>query len=209
MVAEMGANSADDEEVPVTQPTAQGWSVKRLLITLGIVLGVVVGVVAVSVGLVTGKADMDKQAMAQSYQDGMRQVQETFTEHLLENYEGVTAIEWDGVEVEWRDSPVHGPSLFGNRAISHFKVYVNDKDYFTEYFVLSDRMDYDDDLERYVPNGTQTPENMDVRIDAGLYNATFDLSDHQKRAFSGFRKSQEGSPGARVVYDVHVFDFKY
>ncbi|QIM17047.1 hypothetical protein G7067_12550 [Leucobacter insecticola] len=175
----------------------------------------VVGLLVLGGGLIFGKVFMDKgateqplsdrSAMELAYQDGMRQVQETFTEYLLENYEGVAAVEWEGVEVEWRDSPVFGPSLLGNGVASDFKVYVNDTDYFTSYYWLNDKMEYDHDLERYVPTGTLSPKNMDMRIEDGISG----LREETGSAFDEFRKSATGSPGARVVYDLEIHEPRY
>lgn len=194
--------------------TRQGWSAKRKLVTLGIsfaaLVVIVVGAIVATGAITDRNYRMDKQALEQTYQEGMQPVQETFTEYLLENYEGVTAIEWQGVEILWRDSPVHGPSLFGNGVTSYYKVFVDDEHYFTGYFRLDEEMEYDHDLEKYVPNEYfLTPSNMDVGVEMDLRQAVSDLDGDPDGVFSGVRKSEAGSPGAKVTYNLDAFDFDF
>ena len=81
---------------------------------------------------------MDKKALENSYQDGMDLVQKYVTDYLVQNYGGIEKIEWQGVGVEWRNSLVFGPSMFGNYVNSYVDVYIAKNNYFRIEFRLND-----------------------------------------------------------------------
>lgn len=62
---------------------------------------VIAALVVLVIVIAGGKHYMDRKAQERLYQDGMQQVQEVFTEYLVENYAGIDAVEWQGVGVEW------------------------------------------------------------------------------------------------------------
>ncbi len=63
-----------------------------------------------------GKQYMDKKAIEKDYQQGIGLIQKYVSNYLVENYEGIEKIEWQGVRVEWRNAKGYGPSLLGNYA---------------------------------------------------------------------------------------------
>ncbi|MDN6071199.1 MAG: hypothetical protein L0I48_08405, partial [Lactococcus plantarum] len=61
-----------------------------------------------------GKVYMDKRKLEKEYQQGIELIQSYVTDYLVKNYAGIEKIEWQGIGVEYRNSPILGPSLFGN-----------------------------------------------------------------------------------------------
>ncbi|WP_068876845.1 hypothetical protein [Pseudolactococcus piscium] len=93
---------------------------------------------------------MDKQKTEKEYQQGIELIQSYVTDYLVKNYQGIKKIEWQGIGVEYRNSPILGPSLFGNYVDTDVKIYVSDKLFLTMTFRLNDETEYNDELQKYV-----------------------------------------------------------
>ena len=139
---------------------------------------------------------MDKKAIEKDYQQGIDLIQKYVSNYLVENYEGIEKIEWQGVGVEWRNAKGYGTSLLGNYVNSEIRVYVSKDDYFMMYFRLTDKTEYDDELKKYV-------------VLDSLRNATYDLNQAEKKVFERFRKSDKGSPNAKVIYNLEIHELTY
>lgn len=85
------------------------------------VLLIILGI-ATMLLIIGGKNYMDKKSAEKEYQDGVELIQNYVTKYLVHNYEGIEKIEWQGVGVEWRNSPIYGTSLFGNYVNSKVRV---------------------------------------------------------------------------------------
>src|SRR5574341_2260001 len=77
------------------------------------VISVLLLLLLVGIGI-GGKRYMDKQKTEKEYQQGIELIQSYVTDYLVKNYQGIKKIEWQGIGVEYRNSPILGPSLFGN-----------------------------------------------------------------------------------------------
>ena len=51
-------------------------------------------------------------------------------------------------------------------------------------------------------------KNTDVAVRVGLRNATYDLNQAEK-SFERFRKSDKGSPNAKVIYNLEIHELTY
>ena len=156
-----------------------------------------------------GKQYMDKKAIEKDYQQGIDLIQKYVSNYLVENYEGIEKIEWQGVGVEWRNAKGYGTSLLGNYVNSEIRVYVSKDDYFMMYFRLTDKTEYDDELKKYVVLDSLNDKNTDVSVRVGLRNATYDLNQAEKKVFERFRKSDKGSPNAKVIYNLEIHELTY
>ncbi|OSH33545.1 hypothetical protein [Enterococcus faecalis] len=156
-----------------------------------------------------GKQYMDKKAIEKDYQQGIDLIQKYVSNYLVENYEGIEKIEWQGIGVEWRNAKGYGPSLLGNYVDSDVKVYVSEDKYFMSDFRLSEKGEYKDELKKYVLSKTLNPENTDGTIEVGLENAVYGLSQEEKKLFEKFKKSDKGSPNAKVVYNIEIHELIY
>ena len=78
-----------------------------------------------------GKQYMDKKAIEKDYQQGIDLIQKYVSNYLVENYEGIEKIEWQGVGVEWRNAKGYGTSLLGNYVDSKAKIFISTETYFT------------------------------------------------------------------------------
>ncbi|GHU62859.1 hypothetical protein FACS189418_5020 [Clostridia bacterium] len=196
---------------------------KIVVLFIGILILLVIGF--------KGKNYMDRKHEEKLYQDAFKQIQTDVTEYLVEHYEGIEKIEWEGVGVEWRNSPIFGASMFGNYVGSDVKVYSFSGKYFTMDFSLNEEMEYDWEFqEKYVyPEWNEesknriekeggiyahlkNPESIDHTIAVGIYNAT----DPATRAyheepieFEQIKKSDQGSPNAKIKYDLHIFQYPW
>jgi len=180
----------------------QPMSGSRRLLIVGVVVLVLIGAWAVF-------AYVENKKTERNYQDLMAEVQETYSAYLVENYEGIEAIEWQGVGVEFLASDLIGRSNFGPVVATEGRVYVNKTDYFPLDISMSLVAEYDFDAEEYVLNGPLTPKNMDGDISFELGNKLDDLSPSDRRVFDGFVKSDQGSPDTEVMYNVDIFKFDW
>ena len=156
-----------------------------------------------------GKVYMDKRKLEKEYQQGIELIQSYVTDYLVKNYAGIKKIEWQGIGVEYRNSPILGPSLFGNYVNSKAKIFVSQDKYFTLRFTLNDETEYDDNLKKYVKLDSLNPENTEFSIRSDFENATYDLSSHEKKIFEKFGVAAEGSKNAKVVYNLKIHELKY
>jgi len=176
----------------------QPMSGSRRLLIVGVVVLVLIGVWAVF-------AYVGNKKMERNYQDLMAEVQETLSTYLLDHYEGAEAIEWQGVGVEYLATElIRPPQYYAPTVVSTGRVYVNKTDYFTIEVGLDLIGEYDNHAKRYVPNGLLTPANMDKVVSGQLRDKLEDLSPNDRRVFDGFVKSDRGSPGAEVTYNVDI-----
>ncbi len=163
---------------------------------------------------------MDKKAEEKTYQEGVKVIQNYVTDYLVNNYSGIEKIEWQGVGVEWRNSPIFGSSMFGNYVNSNVNVFISKDNYFTMELRLNDRMEYDNDLKKYVTRRSLNSDNMDVLVNAGIYNAIYAYSDNpdvkklnvseeEKLALEKIKKSSDGSPKAQVIYNLEIHKLIY
>ncbi|GAB2022145.1 hypothetical protein RyT2_12190 [Pseudolactococcus yaeyamensis] len=188
----------------------------------------IVGILILAIIGFKGKGYMNKKADEQLYQDGFKQIQDHVTNYMVENYEGIEKIEWEGVGVEWRNSPIFGGSMFGNFVISYVRVYASEEKYFKMDFNLSDEMRYDDELEKYIFEDyffKNLDYNMDESVKSEIYNAglkpigktstgeneyEFDEEAWANRGeFEGIKKSKNGSTNAKIIYSLKVHELKY
>ncbi|MDN6029870.1 MAG: hypothetical protein L0I13_02335 [Lactococcus plantarum] len=156
-----------------------------------------------------GKVYMDKRKLEKEYQQGIELIQSYVTDYLVKNYAGIEKIEWQGIGVEYRNSPILGPSLFGNYVDTDVKVYVSDDRCFNVNFTLDDETEYDDNLKKYVKLDSLNPKNTEFSIRSDFENATYDLSSHEKKIFEKFGVAAEGSKNAKVVYNLKIHELKY
>ncbi|MUO22424.1 hypothetical protein EZ049_07285, partial [Enterococcus faecalis] len=106
-------------------------------------------VVLIIIGI-GGKQYMDKKAIEKDYQQGIDLIQKYVSNYLVENYEGIEKIEWQGVGVEWRNAKGYGTSLLGNYVNTRVNIFVSEDKYFSVRFTLTDETDYDNNLKKYV-----------------------------------------------------------
>ncbi|HIH2479592.1 TPA: hypothetical protein ACYK2X_001773 [Enterococcus faecalis] len=156
-----------------------------------------------------GKQYMDKKAIEKDYQQGIDLIQKYVSNYLVENYEGIEKIEWQGIGVEWRNAKGYGPSLLGNYVNSKVHVYVSKDKYFMTYFLLTDEAEYDDKSEKYFVLDSLNPKNTDVSVRVGLKNATNGLSEVEKKVFEKLKKSTQGSPNAKVISNLEIHELVY
>ncbi|MGX7045898.1 hypothetical protein ACWN83_02525 [Pseudolactococcus plantarum] len=164
-----------------------------------------------------GKVYMDKRKLEKEYQQGIELIQSYVTDYLVKNYAGIKKIEWQGIGVEYRNSPILGPSLFGNYVDTDVKIYVSDENYFTLEFRLSDKAEYDDALKKYVIKKSLNPNNIDTIIGSGKYNALYEYSDDgvdklridNITIFDKIKKSCIGSENSKVKYNLDIHGLKY
>lgn len=176
------------------------WLLSVLIIVLALVLA------AVGIG---GKKYMDKRAIEKDYQQGVEIIQKYVSDYLVNNYEGIEKIEWQGVGVEWRSSPMFGSSILGNYVNSKAKIVVSKDKFFTVRFTLTDETEYDNDLKKYVRSDSLNPENTDFSIQSDLENATYNLSEEEKAVFNKFKKSTKGSPNTQIIYNLEIHELEY
>ncbi|MEY8539068.1 hypothetical protein AALM99_11660 [Lactococcus muris] len=170
----------------------------------------ILGSVCVAIILVIGGSGyMKKKTIEKEYQQGVKLIQDYVTDYLVENYEGIEKIEWQGIGVEYRNSPILGPSLFGNYVNTIVRVYISEDTYFSMYFSLSEEVEYDDNLHKYVKLRYLNPQNADSAIQSGLRNEIHKLSPSEKEYFKDFKKSPSGSKKAKVVYNLDIHELTY
>ena len=88
-------------------------------------LSTLAAVVLIIIGI-GGKQYMDKKAIEKDYQQGIGLIQKYVSNYLVENYEGIEKIEWQGVGVEWRNAKGYGPSLLGNYVNTRVNIFVSE-----------------------------------------------------------------------------------
>ena len=172
------------------------------------VISVLLLLLLVGIGI-GGKRYMDKQKTEKEYQQGIELIQSYVTDYLVKNYQGIEKIDWQGIGVEYRSSPIHGGSLFGNYVNTRVRVYVSNDLFFTMRFTLTEETDYDDDLKKYVKLDSLNQRNTDVSIEVGLQNASNKLTSEKKVVFDKVKKSKEGSPKTKVSYNLNIHELKY
>ena len=159
-----------------------------------------------------GKVYMDKRKLEKEYQQGIELIQSYVTDYLVKNYAGIEKIEWQGIGVEYRNSPILGPSLFGNYVDTDVKVYVSDDNYFTMTYKLSDETDYDDESQKYVRLDSLNAEWIDDLFETELGNAVKggNIGDKiSKSEAEKLNKVETGSPDAKTIYDLKIHELKY
>ncbi|EOH95823.1 hypothetical protein UAY_03249 [Enterococcus moraviensis ATCC BAA-383] len=179
---------------------------KRKLI-LAIITGMIVLIL-----LFIGKKYMDKKAVEKSYQDGIELIQNYVTDYLVKNYESIEKIEWQGVGVEWRSSPILGSSILGNYVNSKAKIFVSSDKFFTVRFTLTDEAEYDGDLNKYILKHSLNPNNIDSLLELEIENAVgnFNIGDKLDQLGSKkIKKSREGSPKAKIIYNLEIHELEY
>ena len=124
---------------------------------------------------------MDMKTQEKDYQDGIAIIQNYVSDYLVKNYQGIEKIDWQGIGVEYRSSPIHGGSLFGNYVDTDVKVFVTEDKYFIINFLLTEETDYDSNLKKYVKLDSLNQRNTDVSIEVGLQNASNKLTSKKKQ----------------------------
>ena len=152
---------------------------------------------------------MDKKAVEKSYQDGVELIQNYVTDYLVKNYEGIEKIEWQGVGVEWRNSPFFGSSILGNYVVSDVKVFVSSDEFFTMDFTLSEKTEYDEDLKKYVLKKSLNPNSIDSLVDMEIENATRKMNIKDKVIFKNIKKINSGDPNTQIIYNVDIHELIY
>ncbi|BAV36994.1 hypothetical protein [Enterococcus faecalis] len=185
---------------------------KRWLITLAAAVLIIIGI--------GGKQYMDKKAIEKDYQQGIDLIQKYVSNYLVENYEGIEKIEWQGVGVEWRNAKGYGPSLLGNYVDSDVRIYVYEDNYFTITFLLNDETEYNEQERKYVKLDYLNPENLDISIGVGKENGIYGYSDdpqkdvlkvteRQKKEIEKVIKNSDGSLEAKIIYNLNIYELKY
>ena len=159
--------------------------------------------------IIVGRKYLDKKSAEKEYQDGVELIQNYVTDYLVQDYEGIEKIEWQGVGIEWRNSPIYGTSLFGNYVDTDVKVFVSENNYFTLTFRLSSETEYNNDLKKYVKLDSLNPSNTDVEIRVGKDNAIKHSNPEARQFFENVEKSSSGSSGAKVIYNLDIHELKY
>ncbi|WP_375178994.1 hypothetical protein [Enterococcus rotai] len=172
------------------------------------ILAILLGMIVIII-LLGGKKYMDKKAVEKSYQDGMELVQNYVTDYLVKNYEGIEKIEWQGVGVEWRSSPILGASILGNYVVSDVKIFVSSEKFFTMDFTLSEKTEYDEDLNKYVLKKSLNPNSIDSLVDMEIENTTRKMSLKDKSIFKNIRKSNSVNPNTKVTYNIDIHKLLY
>ena len=167
-----------------------------------------------------GKVYMDKRKLEKEYQQGIELIQSYVTDYLVKNYAGIKKIEWQGIGVEYRNSPILGPSLFGNYVDTDVKVYVSDDNYFTMTYKLTDETDYDDESQKYVQRKELNPENTNISMSIGKKNGIYSysedideellkVSEKEKEEIEKVVQDSSGSPNAETIYNLKIHELKY
>ncbi|MFC0403546.1 hypothetical protein BCR24_03975 [Enterococcus ureilyticus] len=172
-------------------------------------LGIILGIILLISLFIGGKKYMDKKAVEKSYQDGIELIQNYVTDYLVKNYEGIEKIEWQGVGVEWRNSPTFGSSILGNYVNSYVKVFVSNKTFVTIEYRLNDETEYNDDLKKYVLTEYLNPTNIDSALEMELRSTIGKANTKDKLDFENIKKSSKGSSKADVVYNITVHELTY
>lgn len=172
---------------------------RRFFAGVGVVLIVAFGV------LLAGPYIGQKKAEA-NYQEVMQELQAVVSDYVVNNYAGVTKIEWQGVQVEFLAHEIISHTLNTNPVRTTARVYVDDTDYFTVDYSLYSEADYHRVEQKYVLAGTLTPENLDAVFGGEARNAA---KKSDTTSFDQFIKSEGGSPGAEVVYNTNITKFDW
>ncbi|MCA5013716.1 MULTISPECIES: hypothetical protein [unclassified Enterococcus] len=173
------------------------------------ILATILGMIVLIILCIGGKKYMNKKAVEKSYQDGIELIQNYVTDYLVKNYEGIEKIEWQGVGVEWRSSPVFGGSILGNYVVSDVKVFVSSDKFFTMDFTLTEKLEYDQNLKKYVLTDYMNPSNLESTVEMEIGNATRELSEKNKLRFKKVKKSDKGSPNAQIILNLDIHELTY
>ena len=163
---------------------------------------------------------MDKRKLEKEYQQGIELIQSYVTDYLVKNYAGIKKIEWQGIGVEYRNSPILGPSLFGNYVDTDVKVYVSDDNYFTMTYTLNYNTEYDDDTKMYIEtsylNVSNIDELLEIEISNHLYSNSGEstlkklkLNQKEKSEIEEIKKSNIGNPNTKIIYNLKIHELKY
>ncbi len=167
-------------------------------------------VILIILGAIGAKRYMDMKAQEKDYQDGIAIIQNYVSDYLVKNYQGIEKIDWQGIGVEYRNSPTHGASLFGNYVNTRVRVYVSNDLFFTMRFTLTEETDYDSDLKKYVKLDSLNSENVDSTISMEIRNAKKDFrNESENLKFDRVKSSNSGSPVAKIKYDLELHELKY
>lgn len=177
-------------------------------------------VILVILGAIGGKRYMDMKTQEKDYQDGIAIIQNYVSDYLVKNYEGIEKIEWQGIGVEYRNSPTHGASLFGNYVDTDVKVFVTEDKYFPMNFTLNYNTEYDNSLMKYVKLDYLNPENIDELLQIEIGNTIYansgnndikkiKVTEDEKRMFEKIKKGILSSKKTKVVYNLQLHELKY
>lgn len=175
------------------------------------VMGVLLLLLLIEIGI-GGKKYMDKQKTEKEYQQGIELIQNYVTDYLVKNYQGIKKIEWQGIGVEYRNSPILGSSLFGNYVDTDVKIYASENNFFTITFQLTDETEYDADSKTYVRLDTLSPEWIDSLFETELNNAINggNIGDKMdKLAAETLQKCTADSPNVKIMYNLKVHELRY
>ncbi|SPC38227.1 hypothetical protein [Pseudolactococcus paracarnosus] len=167
-----------------------------------------------------GKRYMDKQKTEKEYQQGIELIQSYVTDYLVKNYQGIEKIEWQGIGVEYRNSPILGPSLFGNYVDTDVTIYASQNSYLTIIFTLNYNTEYNESSNKYSKNPYLSSNNIDELLEIELDNTIYkrddmhkiiglEVSQDQKKEFEKVKKSTTGSKKAKIVYNLKVHELIY
>ena len=167
-----------------------------------------------------GKRYMDKQKTEKEYQQGIELIQSYVTDYLVKNYQGIEKIEWQGIGVEYRNSPILGPSLFGNYVDTDVTIYASQNSYLTINFTLNYNTEYNESSNKYSKNPYLSSNNIDELLEIELDNTIYkrddmhkiiglEVSQDQKKEFEKVKKSTTGSKKAKIVYNLKVHELIY
>src|SRR5574337_1021116 len=169
---------------------------------------------------IAGKRYMDKQKTEKEYQQGIELIQSYVTDYLVKNYQGIKKIEWQGIGVEYRNSPILGPSLFGNYVDTDVTIYASQNSYLTINFTLNYNTEYNESSNKYSKNPYLSSNNIDELLEIELDNTIYkrddmhkiiglEVSQDQKKEFEKVKKSTTGSKKAKIVYNLKVHELIY
>ena len=161
---------------------------------------------------IAGKRYMDKQKTEKEYQQGIELIQSYVTDYLVKNYQGIEKIEWQGIGVEYRNSPILGPSLFGNYVDTDVKVYVSEGNNLTMIYRLNDETEYNDDANKYIRLDSLNSKWIDDLLQTELENTVGGGKKGDKMTqleAEALKKAPIGSPNAKLVYNLKVHELTY
>ena len=156
-----------------------------------------------------GKQYMDKKAIEKDYQQGIDLIQKYVSNYLVENYEGIEKIEWQGVGVEWRNAKGYGTSLLGNYVKSDVKLFISQNSYIKLHFLLTDKTEYNEELKKYVQSDVLNSENIDSMLEMEIRNANRRFNDKEKIKLQQVRKKTVKLSIPKIIYNLDIYELKY
>lgn len=175
------------------------------------VMGVLLILLLIGIGI-GGKRYMDKQKTEKEYQQGIELIQSYVTDYLVKNYQGIEKIEWQGIGVEYRNSPILGPSLFGNYVSSRVKIFVSKGNNLTMIYRLNDETEYNDDAKKYVRLESLNSKWIDDLLQTELENTVGGGKKGDKMTqleAERLKKSDTGSSNAKLIYNLKIHELIY